>query len=573
MQLRLLRNKFGRMEAVGSGGRISGATGGDATTGARMFALDTPSEIPSRITPAIDSAIDSEVWRAAYRIGVPESELGKWPDAFKALGIESLGMTRAQKTELTALRNKITNIRTRKSKDPEAIRRNINELEELTGPDGDIFNSNLSLRDKETTLKQALWAQGELAKKVSGNQPRGLKAIQPNLDKGLSEGDLNVAFRAGAETADSIDEAQSIAMLARSKFRSETFIEDIEGIAFERIGELIRLRKKAEARAVTFERAIPETANERFARQFEMRRPPGPEVIRGDRIFGTFQNQGLFETLGVGPEYSASVTRFGRGKNFRSWEVYDDAFKRPVHVVQRWNNEKKTWEEVARNPINPNRTGPRVPEYEWIGEPKTGNAVKAPLVEYQNFFYRISQPGDQVGETLSPIRRVRESLLQQRDAYGIDKNQAGKVIKEVTDLIESMASSGAIVPGTPEYSWMHTVFGRLALNISGSGVRVGQTGLVARDANSGRRAASLKALEKSEASGIVPSEALDYLRRITPDDSAYDVARSAYTPSSPAPAKKTRKASRPTGVVDEGSEPTLESERAALEALMAALRS
>jgi hypothetical protein len=567
VQLNALRKTYGRKEASRSGGRIVKGSAGEegGTSGVRSFDVSGEAT-PGVIGDVIESAIDNEVWKAAYRVGIPKTQLGSWSEAFSALDIKGLG-GRAEKTPLMKLAKKISNILDRKNETPEQIAKSLSDLEDITAPNGPMVTSGFNRRDIDYIASQVIDAQNRL-----NIDKAGLRLVSQHVGTSLPEDQLHSIFRSAMQTATNDEEVFAINALARDNFKSITFLDDIEDEGLQRIAAFIRAKNPDDPSSIG-RIAARETPNERFARQFKMQRPPGPEVIKGDRIFGTFQNQGLFETLGLGPESSKSPVRFGRGGNFRSWEVYDEELKRPVHVVQGWNNNTKQWEEVHRNPIRSRRAFDGVPEYQWIGDPESGMAVKAPRVEYQNFFYRIAKPGESVDQPLPLIERLKESLELQRTRFGI-AGDAKKVQGEVVNLVQDMVSKGTIAPNTPQFTWMHTVFGRIALNIQGPGVRVGSTGLVSRDANAGRRVASIRAFEEADNIGLVPAEAATYLRSLMPDPDAYRAARSAYKPKPAATKpKKTKAKSKPTGVIDEDTDATVASERAALNALIASLRS
>lgn len=536
-----LRRRFSGSQGKASPSRItrSGASDTEAYGGISRVDDLSVSSYSGEIGPDIASAIDTEVWRAAYRVGIPESEIGKFPDAFGSMGIERLGSAKVDKTELMAIRDQITKIRTRKSDSPDALRRNLEELDRLIAPDGPLARNTLNPRDTETAIAQYEYARSVIVGKLGGDN-RGIKGLEPHLGKGLAEDKLHALFRDAVSSADNMAEIESISALAKLNFKSLVFFENIEGEALERVGSILAARAKAARDSVpdTFPAPGGAAARDRlpvkrrgfknfeeFAETFR--------VTPQERILPGFVNENLFEKQ-LGSNYFA---RFGPGgKNFRSFEVLDPGTRKTVHVVERWNKDAKKWEETSRAAVNPNRTGPRVPEYEFGGDPKTITAFKIPKTEFQNFFHRISEVSTGSSEVISPIRRVRESLFKQQETYGLPNAQAKKVINEVTELIESMVSSGGILPGTPEYSWMHTVFGRLALNVSGPGmVKTPKTGMVARDRNSGRRLAALKALEKAEEAGTVPAAASAYIRKIAPSDEIFEKANLLVTRGVPAP--------------------------------------
>lgn len=534
-----LRRRFGASQGKASPSRIT-RSGASDTYGGTSRVDDLPiSSYSGEIGPDIASAIDTEVWRAAYRVGIPESEIGKFPDAFSSMGVERLGSAKVDKTELMAIRDQITKIRTRKSDSPDALRRNLEELDKLVAPDGPLARNTLSPRDTETAIAQYNYARSVIVGKLGGDT-RGIKGLEPHLGKGLAEDKLHGLFRDAVSSADNMAEIESISALAKLNFKSLVFLDNIEGEALERVGSILAARVRAARDSVPDTFTVPGSkvgfnrlpvkkrefkSFEEFAETFR--------VTPQERIIPGFVNENLFEKQ-LGSNYFA---RFGPGgKNFRSFEVLDPETNKAVHVVERWNKDAKKWEETSRAGVNPNRTGPRVPDYEWIGAPKTGMAVRAPFVEFQNFFHRVSEASTGGIESLSPIRRVRESLLKQQEVYGLPKAQANKVINEVTELIDGMVSSGGILPGTSEYNWMHTVFGRLALNVSGPGmVKTPKSGFIARDKNSGRRLAALKALEKAEESGTVPAAASAYIRKIAPSDEIFEKANLLVTRGVPAP--------------------------------------
>ena len=532
VQLNALRKRYGAVDSSGSSGRIIKGSAGEegGTAGVRALGYSGASR-ESQISSVIESAIDNEVWRAAYRVGIPESQLGKWADAFSALDIKGLG-GRAEKTPLMALAKKVSNIRSRKNDNPQAIAKSLSDLEEIIAPNGPMVRAGLPPEDIDYLVKQVLYTQERL-----GIGETGLKLVSKHIGTGLPEDQLHAIIVSAMKGATSNDEIFAISSLAKGEIKSITFLDDIEDEALQAVGRLIRARNPDDISSIG--QVVPrETSNERFARRFEelgLRRPPGPEVIKGDRIFGTFQNQGLFENLG-----STNFTRFGPSNNFRSWEVYDPNFNRPVHVVQRWNKDSKKWEEVARNPVRPSQKFAGTSEYNWIGDPESGTAIKAPRVEYQNFFYRIAQPSEAALDPLPPLERLRDALAQQRISYGL-KGDAQKISNEVVEMVAKMVSDGDLVPGTSKYNWMHTVFGRIALNIYGPGVRVGETSaLVSRDANAGRRIAAMKALEHAISVDLVPAEAAVYLRTLAPADDAYEAALQAARAARPKPKPKAR---------------------------------
>ena len=347
------------------------------------------------------------------------------------------------------------------------------------------------------------------------------------------------------------DEIFAISSLAKGEIKSITFLDDIEDEALQAVGRLIRARNPDDISSIG--QVVPrETSNERFARRFVelgLRRPPGPEVIKGERIFGTFQNQGLFENLG-----STKFAEFSKGQ-LRSFEVYDPNLKRPVHVVQSWNKKSKKWEEIARDPVRKPEKFLGRGEYDWIGDPKTGMAVRTPRVEFQNFFHRIAEAGEVKLPDIPPLERLRMAMAEQRMTYGL-ADDARRVADEVVEMVAKMVSDGSIVPGTPQYNWMHTVFGRIAMNIQGPGFRVFASGAVSRDANAGRRVASMKALEHAEGVGLVPTEAGVYLRSIAPADDAFETARDAARAAQPAPKPKPK-----PRAAKKADDPTLTSEQ------------
>jgi hypothetical protein len=541
IQLRALRNTFGARDAAGAPSRITRSGASDTAAYGGVSRTEDLSQVGSvgELSPTVNSIIDTEVWRAAYRVGIPESELGKWPDAFKSVGIESL--VRGEKTELMRIRDLITKIRTRKANTPEKLRQNIAELDELISPNGPIARNALSPRETEIAIEQYNYARGVLSAKLGTPDSRGLKSLEKHLGKGLPEDKLHALFLSAVNSADSMDELETIAALAKTNIKSLIFVDNIEGEAMERVGSMLAARARAAREAAPDRFASPQPrqipgaaqTNEEFARNFSLQneryrnRPLNPYGDNfGAALPYAMSNDAAMQidwkNFGKGPML------FGPGRNYRSSEVLDPATKKYVHVVERWNKETKAWEETSRAAVNPNRLGPRVPEYEWIGDAETGMAIRAPQVEFQNFFHRISKPSDGSSEILSPIQRVKESLVKQRDAYGLNPKQSKKVIDETVNLIEEMVSRGAIVPNTTEYNWMHTVFGRLALDVSGPGVFVSsQKRLVARDKNYTRRVAALKALEKAEEAGIVPQEASVYIRSIAPAENVYEKARAA----------------------------------------------
>jgi hypothetical protein len=118
VQLDALRQRYGRRATLGGSGRIVKGSAGEegGTAGARTFTsggAESLGEIPDEI----ESIIDTEVWRAAYRVGIPESQLGKWSDSFSALDLGSLSQ-KSEKSELTRLLNSITNVRKRRNDSP-----------------------------------------------------------------------------------------------------------------------------------------------------------------------------------------------------------------------------------------------------------------------------------------------------------------------------------------------------------------------------------------------------------------------------------------------------------------------
>lgn len=544
LQLRALRNTFGAREAAGAPSRITRSGASDTAAYGGTSRTEDLSQVglAGELSPAVNAAVDTEVWRAAYRVGIPESELGKWPDAFKSVGIE--GMVRGEKSELMRIRDMITKIRTRKADSPDKLKQNIAELDELVAPNGPIARNTLSPGDTETAIEQYNYARGVLSAKLGTPDSRGLKSLEKHLGKGLSEDNLHMHFRSAINSADNMEEVEAISALARVNFKSITFLDDIEGEALERVGSMLAARLKAARDAAPDRFASPQArpargapqTNEEFARDFALQnekyrnRPRNPY---GDD-FGAALPYAMSNEAGMQVDwknFGRGHIPFGPGRNFRSSEVLDPATKKYVHVVERWNKNTKQWEETSRATINPNRLGPRVPEYEWIGAPKTGMAIRAPQVEFQNFFHRIAEPSVGSSEVLTPIARIKESLIKQRDTYGLNKAQSKQVIDEVVELIEGMVSRGAILPNTTEYNWMHTVFGRIVLNVSGTGTSTRARAFVARDANSTRRVAALKALEKAEEAGVVPPEAAAYIRKISPPDELFEttdaVARAA----------------------------------------------
>ena len=584
LQMRALRNTFGARQAAGAPSRITRSGASDTAAYGGMSRTEDLSQVglAGELSPTDNAIIDTEVWRAAYRVGIPESELGNWPDAFKSLGIE--GMARGEKTELMRIRDMITKIRTRKADNPDKLRQNIAELDELVAPNGPIARNTLSPRDTEIAIEQYNYARGVLSKKLGTPDSRGLKSLEKHLGKGLLEDKLHLLFRSAINSADNMEEIQAISALARVNFKSITFLDDIEGEALERIGSMLAARFKAARDAAPDRFASPQArpargapqTNEEFARDFALQneryrnRPRNPY---GDD-FGAALPYAMSKEAGMQRDwknFGRGHIPFGPGRNFRSFEAYDPESGEFVHRLMRWNQEAKKWEEIDTiNAVRGPRSSYRTPPVDG----RTGKFVRGEgeFVEFQGFTQRVQTPLPKQAVELSTPDLVMETIRGLGIRYDLPREQVQKAAKSAANLVKKLESDGVIAAGTAQYTWVTGVFPRIALQVSGPGYNVTKVrGLVSHDANFTRRQAALVAFNNAESAGLVPAEIAGYIRKMNPGTETYEQlleqARQAFA-TRRAAGSTTQQVRRAQRVIEESEESSVAAERAAIQRIM-----
>ena len=582
VQLNALRNRYGNKVTLGGSGRIVKGSAGEegGTAGVRALASGGEESFSvSEIPKAIESAINTEVWRAAYRVGIPESELGKWQDAFEALDLKGVG-TKAVKTPLVALAKKVSTIRNRANNTPQAIAKSLSDLEEIIAPDGPMIKAGLSPEDIDFLAQQVIYAQNRL-----GIGETGLRLAAKHVGTGLPEDKLHSLIVAAMKGASSNDEINAIKSIARGEIKSVTFLDDIEDESLQNIARLIRAANPDDPSTIA--RVVPrETPNERWVRGFETRRrpefypktargletdpaglryTPGPQVIAGDRIFSTYSNQDLFDTIGK------DVSIFGPRRNFRSFEAYDPESGEFVHRLMRWNQEAKKWEEIdTTNAVRGPRSSYRTPPVDG----RTGKFVRGEgeFVEFQGFTQRVQTPLPKQAVELSTPDLVMETIRGLGIRYDLPREQVQKVAKSAADLVKKLESDGVIAAGTAQYTWVTGVFPRIALQVSGPGYNVTKVrGLVSHDANFTRRQAALVAFNNAESAGLVPAEIAGYIRKMNPGTETYEQlleqARQAFA-TRRAAGSTTQQVRRAQRVMEESEESSVAAERAAIQKIM-----
>jgi len=521
INIRTLRREYGpRTYSTSriSRGAPASSTGGPGGSVVELAGEETVSLIPDYW----ESAIDAEIWRAARRVGIPPSEIGDVSE----LADQTLEAAKAQariKSEFEIDYKGIGAIATKVTKNKDASPSLVSDvIKEIENHVNSLVMKEYSQGELDRIFSQAGYWIGELQKRIGIDQIFELKQVEKAIAEGLSEDKLHSVFLAAVAGITKTDELQAIGPLARSAIKSETFLDDIDNAVLEKISDIaLTARERATNISLSREGLRPPTQLPEMARRptpFSLRSTPPINPYGND--FQGAMPYALSDLADMKKDWAnfgaSNLDQWGRkGNRFRSREVYDPETGGFAFELSKWNSETEQFELVARDPKNPNLRRPSVPEYEWIGDPETGRAVRVPLTEFQNFFHRIAEPSSPTVRKLTPIERIRESLETQAAAYGIDSKTAVGVANKVEEILNQTISSGKVVEGTPEYAWMHTVFGRLALDVSGPGYLAGTkrtAGLVSHDANHTRRLAALIALDKVEQTGIVPAEVLIYIR-------------------------------------------------------------
>jgi hypothetical protein len=486
----------------------------------------------SRISPDADIIIDTEIWRAAERAGVPERFLsGGMKGASGAIP------TRTGASKYQEVYQSIGKIGRRSSKNVEDAKKDYEELLQLLGPDSPFLE--FSPREVENLVSQATYWLGVTAKRM-GVVPdsQGLKGLARFLDNDFPEDEMHAAFMSAIRTATNPDEIAAIRSLAQARFKSLTFLDDIEAEAGETAGAMIASRRRARVESEfvnPWQREIDERSlseAERFARDFRLVSPPGPSRSP----YGTAMGRGLPYAMSDLANMKKDWRNFGKsgldifsrgGRIYRSFETTDPDTGLIVHKLLTYNRDTKKWTEIDISNARAPRSdyGPPIDV-----DPLTGKFVagQGELVEFQGFKHRIRESVPQPYYELPPRQRLAEIMQEHSAKIGLVDEQRKKVLDGVLGLFDELVSSNQIVPGTPQYNWMVNVFGRLSINISGPGAVIRTTNrgrgttVVARDRNAGRRAAALVALKNSEEAGFVPQEASNFIKQIMPADDVYE---------------------------------------------------
>jgi hypothetical protein len=517
-QIRFLRNRLGPQ--TGGSGRQAGKSVGKEGA----FGYSSPAR-ESLISPEADLIIDTEVWRAAERAGVPERFLSGGMRGVPALA------PKGSSTEYLKVYQSIGKIGRRSSKDLDKVKADYDELMRLLDPDSPIISGQFTPREMENLFSQVNYWLSATARRL-GVTPdtMGIRGLVKVIDSDLPEDKLHLAFKGAISTATDVNEINAIRALAGTKFRSVTFLDDIEADAAETAGRMIAARRSASQSDFVnpWQSRIDElsrTDAERFARDFQLRPPPGPRPVNpygegmGRALPYAGSNLGNMKTQWRNFGKEGQDVWMRNGVLYRSYETTDPKTKQLVHKLFRFNNGSGNWDEITLPPLRPSVAQPALSV-----DPKTGKFVagEGDYVEFQGFYQRARTRPPLEPENIPPIRRLKESMQAQAYNQNMPQAEAKQVIDSVVSLVEDMVSSGQIIPGTSEYNWVHSVFGRIALNVSGPGAVVRKSGLVSRDWNGQRRAAALVALRNADEAGMVPQQASNYLKEIIPPDDIYE---------------------------------------------------
>lgn len=508
VQLRALRERYGAQTTVTTPSRVTRGPQSTSDIGGQTFDLEgARTSVGSLIPEDIEAAIDAEIWRAAARSGIPESEIGKVTDSL-GQGMEGLRVSAREKERYETVYAGIGKIASKAKKNPEVAAKAMKEIEDFI--DSKILMGGFTPMQLERLLAQSDYWLGRLKTQV-GELFDPFVDLQKRLAEGVDEGSAAVLFKQAISQMNNEDELRSMSSMARTYLKSDLLIDDVEADAVERLGEVVarRARTREPVRSNPLGGTqMPRSRPTLTLRDRPLQNPYGRDMQRA--LPFSFQQENDWKWFGTSHKY------FGPGKNYKSFETVDPESGELVHRLLRWNKNKQKWEQVdVSNARTPRGAIVRAPEI----DPLTGKFVRDPedYVEFQGFSQRIPR-------TVAPNLEfdsadlVRESieLLAQRN--GVPRTQSAKVVREVLSVVKKLEDEGAIQPGGTQYNWMTSVFGRIALNVSGPGTRTVKTKrgrtLVSRDRNEARRKASIIALEKAEAAGFVPEEAAAYIRKV-----------------------------------------------------------